>query len=174
MEDRRPGSGRYARLEREQRWVLDAVPTEARPRAEIVDRYLLGTRLRLRRMTSSDGLVLKLGQKVRVEATDPERVMVTSIYLSPEEFDVLATLPAAEIAKSRFVLPWGTGALAVDRFHGRLRGLVLAEIEHGPDDELLDPPPFARADVTHDDRYSGGELASATASEIAALLQRWI
>lgn len=50
--------------------------------------------------------------------------------------------------------------LSVDEFHGRLTGLVLAEIELEADDSLLGLPEGAIADVTHDDRFSGGSLTS--------------
>lgn len=170
MSERGPGDGRYAYLEREQRWLLAAVPEQARFRSEILDRYLQGTRLRLRRVTLPDRVVYKLGQKVRLVAGDPERVKLTNIYLTAEEYDTFATLSGAEIAKERFVMPWGPADLAVDRFQGRLDGLVLAEAELGPEDGLHELPPFALADVTHDDRYSGGALAHASERELKTLL----
>ena len=170
MSERSPGEGRYARLEREQRWLLAAVPEQARYRSEILDRYLHGTRLRVRRVTFRDRVLYKLGQKVRLVDGDPERVKLTNIYLSAEEYDTFATLSGVEIAKQRFVMPWGPADLAVDRFQGRLDGLVLAEAELGPEDGLLEPPPFALADVTHDDRYSGGALAHASDQELESLL----
>lgn len=170
MSERSPGEGRYARLEREQRWLLAAVPEQARTRSEILDRYLHGTRFRLRRVALADRVVYKVGQKVRLVDGDPERVKLTNVYLSAEEYDMFATLPGVEIAKQRFVLPWGPAELAVDRFQGRLDGLVLAETELGPDDGLHELPPFALADVTHDDRYSGGALAHASGQELQTLL----
>src|SRR3546814_18239041 len=72
MGDRRPGHGRYAHIEREQRWLCDAVPAGAEPVCSILDRYIDETRLRLRRRESSEGVVYKLGQKVR--RTDERRV----------------------------------------------------------------------------------------------------
>jgi CYTH domain-containing protein len=170
MSERSPGEGRYARLEREQRWLLAAVPDQAQPRSEILDRYLHGTRLRLRRVTLPDRVIYKLGQKVRLVDGDPERVKLTNIYLSAEEYDTIATLSGVEIAKQRFVMPWGSADLAVDRFQGRLNGLVLAEAELGPEVGLHELPPFALADVTHDDRYSGGALAHASDQELETLL----
>jgi CYTH domain-containing protein len=170
MSERSPGEGRYAHLEREQRWLLAAVPGKAQPRSEILDRYLRGTRLRLRRVTLPDRVIYKLCQKVRLVDGDPERVKLTNIYLSAEEYDTFAALSCAEIVKQRFVMPWGIAELVVDRFQGRLDGLVLAEAELSPDDGLLKLPPFALADVTHDDRYSGGALAHASAEELASLL----
>lgn len=68
MIERRPGVGRYAHLEREQRWLLARRPDVAVRMASIRDRYLTGTRLRLRHLEQTDGTVhLKLAQKVRLD-----------------------------------------------------------------------------------------------------------
>ncbi len=70
---------------------------------------------------------------------------LTNIYLSAEEYDTLAALSCAEIVKERFVMPWGLGELVVDRFEGRLGGLVLAEAELGGEQQALSrPAPTAR------------------------------
>ena len=48
---------KYAKVERERRWLLDGLPPfpdDAR-QVRIVDRYLHGTRLRLREVTETDG-----------------------------------------------------------------------------------------------------------------------
>ena len=55
MSHRRPGKGRYSKLEREQRWVARGVPDEAELTAEILDRYIVGTTLRLRRVSLAGG-----------------------------------------------------------------------------------------------------------------------
>lgn len=155
---RRAGEGRYAHVEREQRWIASGVPPAAQRWAEIVDRYIHGTRLRLRHSESDEQVVYKLGQKVRLHANDPETVKLTNVYLSHEEFAVLASLPAAELCKTRW------------RVAGRLDGLVLAEVELAPGDRRLGRPPFAVRDVTNDDRFSGGALALAPAESVAGLL----
>ena len=126
--------GRYAHVEREQRWLCAAVPPGAERYAEITDRYLHGTRLRL-----------------RVVETDDD---------DAEEYEAVRALPAAELRKTRWRVTWEGHQRAVDEFHGPLGGLVLAEVELGLDDPFLPSPPFARLDVTHDDRYSGGALAA--------------
>ncbi|HEY9558126.1 MAG TPA: hypothetical protein VIR58_15425 [Acidimicrobiales bacterium] len=170
MGDRRPGHGRYAHIEREQRWLCDAVPAGAEPVCSILDRYIDETRLRLRRSESSEGVVYKLGQKVRAVATDPEMVSLTNIYLSAGEHAALLALPAAELHKTRSHVEWCGRTLAVDRFLGRLAGLVLAEVELAPGDAHLERPPWALRDVTNDDRFSGGTLARASDEAIAELL----
>src|SRR4051794_26647470 len=166
MADRRPGEGRYAHLEREQRWIVGREPNDARLVASIVDRYIHGTRLRLRLSESDDSVAYKLGQKVRADPADPETVRLTNIYLSAEEYHALLLLPAAELRKSRSQVTWAHRIVAIDRFLGRLDGLVLAEVELASHEAQLPPPPWTSRDVTSDDRFSGGTLAFAEDEEI--------
>lgn len=167
------GQGRYAQLEREQRWLLEAMPSGAVAAAAIHDRYLVGTRLRLRRVESDGVATFKLGQKVRVDERSPELVKLTNIYLSAGEYERLSELPGADLHKTRWRLPAGADAprgLCIDEFHGELAGLVLAEIELAADVALLPLPPFALADVTDDDRFSGGALAAMSTADLRVLL----
>ena len=59
---------KYARIERERRFLLASAPAEdlVTRRRQITDRYILGTRLRLRRVRdlSTDACELKLTQKI--------------------------------------------------------------------------------------------------------------
>lgn len=168
---RAPGEGRYARVEREQRWLLRQLPAGLQRPALVVDLYITGTRLRLRRVESDDGVVFKLGQKVRMDPSDPEVVRITTMYLSEDEFSGLAALPGAKVRKTRSHLAHAGRIVAVDRFHGRLEGLVLAEVELDESEERLPLPTFAARDVTNDDRFSGASLASTTGAAVDVLLR---
>jgi CYTH domain-containing protein len=157
--------GKYARPECERRFLLSAVPGGATSPVVITDRYVRGTRLRLRRM-DRDGEggrapVYKFGQKVRLQPDDPSVVMITNIYLSASEYELLAQLPADVVEKTRWIMPFSDSSVSVDEFHGRHAGLVLAEASF--DDEAamraFVPPRFCSVEVTEDDRYSGGTLA---------------
>jgi CYTH domain-containing protein len=141
---------RYAHLEREQRWLVTAVPPGVTGPTEIYDRYITDTRLRLRRA----GDVYKLGQKV---PDSRDSVMLTNIYLSAPEYEVFAALPARELRKRRWHLDWQGRTVAIDEFTDR--DLILAEVELGADDDYLPLPPFAQRDVTGDESYTGGALA---------------
>jgi CYTH domain-containing protein len=141
---------RYAHPEREQRWLLDAVPPGGSGPTIIYDRYIIGTRLRLRRV----GDLFKLGQKV---PTTDDTVALTNIYLSAEEYEVLAALPARELHKQRWRFPYEGHDICIDEFTDR--DLVLAEVELGADEPYLPLPPFAVKDVTGDIAYTGGALA---------------
>ena len=85
---------------------------------------------------------------------------MTNIYLREHEYEILGQLQAATLLKTRPHWRRADRVLSVDEFHGPLAGLVLAEIELEADDSLLGLPEGAIADVTHDDRFSGGSLAS--------------
>lgn len=54
-------------------------------------------------------------------------------------------------------------AVTVDAFRGRLRGLMLAEVEFDDEAacEAFVPPPYLGDEVTHDPRYRNAELAVA-------------
>ena len=170
MSSRVAGEGRYARVEREQRWLLSHLPPGLGDPVSIVDLYITGTRLRLRRLETGTEVIYKLAQKVRPPSGTPETVQLTNIYLSDREYAVLAQLDGAELRKARWSGLLGDRWLAVDELGGRLTGLILAEAELSPDEERLAAPPFAVSDVTDDDRFSGGALAHATVEEVEALL----
>jgi len=153
--NREPGVGRYAQPEREQRWLLARRPDDLRRPVAIVDRYIAGTRLRLRRMQSSAGVTHKLGQKVRPDPSSPVLVQLTNIYLSDDEYALLLPLGGHQIGKTRWRWTVGGETLAVDEFSGELAGLVLAEIELRPEEPRRPSPSVAVAEVTEDDRFSG-------------------
>ena len=163
-------TSRYARAEREQRWLLRSVPKGARGPVEIVDRYLTGTTLRVRQVTSGDEVVWKLGQKVRADRSSPELVQHTTLYLSADEHALLAPLPGTDLRKTRRHLDFGGRTFAIDELHGPLEGLLLAEVELEPGEPRRTQPPWADRDVTDDDRFSGARLASTTAEEARSLL----
>ncbi len=164
---------KYGNRERERRFLLAAPPAGPVVRTgAITDRYITGTRLRLRRVEwtgGGEGVVYKLTQKV--PHPDGRSGLITTIYLTAEEYRVFARLPATPLRKLRHSVP----PLGVDLFEGELDGLVLAEVEFPSDDALADftPPPIAVAEVTEDERFTGGHLITATRAEIAVALAEY-
>jgi len=93
-----------------------------------------------------------------------------NLYLDEDEYEALVGLPAAVLEKDRY--PWRAFGGSVDVFTETLAGLVLAEIDC-PDLETFAavvPPPGTSADVTHDDRFSGGALAAIDRRALVLLL----
>ena len=172
MTSRRPGEGRYARLEREQRWLLEGLPRGVANERVIVDHYWTGTSLRLRMIQVGDEVVYKLCQKVRRQSNDPELVKITNIYLGEREFHALSVTPASIVAKSRWSLTSNGVDYAIDEFKGRHSSLVLAEIELGEDEPRTKGPEFAIAEVTNEEAYTGGWLATASAAELSRVIHR--
>jgi len=152
---------KYAWVERERRWLCHLVPGELVQRSELLrDLYVTGTQLRLREATPLNGSsrMLRLGRKADV---NPAVRLLTSIYLSAEEFRLLSSLPGETLLKTRHYLGNIGGAdLSVDEFAGPLSGLIMAEAEF-PDNAAMASyrmPTFAFREVTDDHRYTGGEL----------------
>ena len=178
---------KYAWWEVERRFLLASATGLAGPAAQLDDRYLHDTRLRLRRVVRpGEPTVYKLGQKIPGPGGWPPAVAHTSLYLDAAEYDLLAGLPADELRKTRIVLSSARDgpALAVDVFTGRLTGLVLAEYELDPAGdadrtvpawpELSGWPELpVLAEVTDDARFTGGMLARTSAAELARLLANY-
>jgi CYTH domain-containing protein len=154
---------KYAKVERERRWLLDGLPPfpdDAR-QVRIVDRYLRGTRLRLREVTDTNGTVVrKLGHKVRL-GDGAREVACTSLYLDDAEWAALSKLPGDSLSKTRVLVPHGEHTIALDVFERPYAGLVLAENDagDGPVERLPDRWHVVR-EVTDDESYTGAELAS--------------
>ena len=157
-------SPKYAHLEIERRWLVDAdrlaVADLAGPIA-IHDRYIDGTRVRLRLMERDGGKVFKLTRKYQSDEADA-RPIVTA-YLEEDEYAVFAKLPSCALSKTRFKLLHGEHFYSVDCFRGALEGLVLAELEGADLAALraLPDPAWAVRDVTHEIQYQGATLARA-------------
>ena len=169
---RQPGRGAYAKPERERRFLLRTDPPPGEVMRRIEDRYIDGTRLRLRRVEVGLDAVYKLTQKVRVRAEDPADVSITNMYLTASEHAVFNALPGRTMSKTRHVYRVAGHDFAVDTFQGRLVGLRLAEVEV---EDVVAPLPLASwigQEVTHDDCYSGGYLAFASDAQVRSLLTR--
>lgn len=172
--DAPPGKAeKYARRERERRFLLAAVP-RGKPirRVLIEDRYLVGTRIRLRRITELVGddqpgdVSYKLTQKI--PAVDRRPGLITTFYVSAAEYEAVSGVPGHTLRKVRSSIP----PLGVDEFQGPLAGLVLAEAEFESDEEsaAFHPPIETVAEVTADERFTGGRLVQAEGEDLRALL----
>jgi CYTH domain-containing protein len=164
--------GKYARVERERRFLLAGPPSPsaAADSRRITDRYLPGTRLRLRRVDYCDSGACELKFTQKVPAARPGYVqgLITSTYLSTAEYDLLASLPAQVLTKTRLSVP----PLSIDVFDPPLHGLVMADVEFSTDEEaqLFPRPPAAVAEVTDDPRFTGGSLVRARRRDLLAWL----
>jgi CYTH domain-containing protein len=167
--------GKHARVERERRFLLSGPPPAPAVTASrrITDRYLPGTRLRLRRVECLDGgaCEFKLTQKLSAGRPGYVQGLITNTYLSAAEYDLLASLPGEVLSKTRLSVP----PLVIDVFDPPLHGLVLAEAEFTTDEAaqsfLL--PRAAIAEVTDDVRFTGGSLVQTRRHDLLAWLAEY-
>jgi CYTH domain-containing protein len=166
-------NGKYARIERERRFLLEELPpmlTRASEHVQIWDNYITGTRLRLRRIRvpQTKEQRWKLTQKFAPDAADFSRTDITNIYLSAYEYEVLSIFEGNELRKNRYPFEFEGRSFGIDVFLGALWGLILAETEFETDAEMNDfaLPPFAVADVTNDEMFTGGKLVGISFDEI--------
>lgn len=148
---------KYAVVERERRFLVRTVPDGVRSTHDIEDRYVTGTRLRLREMRAEDGTVTrKLGHKVRL-GDGPAEVACTSLYLDDAEWNLLVALPARALQKRRYVVERDGWVVAVDELED---GRLIAEIDDG-DGPARGVPEWLDVieDVSADERWTGGALA---------------
>jgi CYTH domain-containing protein len=148
---------KYAVVERERRYLLASLPNGVTSTKQIVDRYVTGTRLRLREVRDDAGTVVrKLGHKVRL-TEGPRAVACTNFYLDDQEWAVLADLPAQLLRKTRHMVHRDGLVVAIDEHED---GTLIAEIDDGDQPSQLVPSWLdVVADVSDDERWTGSELA---------------
>jgi CYTH domain-containing protein len=167
--------GKYARVERERRFLLAGPPPPSAVigSRRITDRYLPGTRLRLRRVdhVESGAREFKLTQKVPAGRPGYIQGLITSTYLSAAEYDLLATLPAEVLSKRRLSVP----PLSIDVFDPPWHGLVIADAEFSTDEaaQSFPEPPEAVVELTDDARFTGGSLARTSRHHLLAWLAEY-
>ena len=112
-----------------------------------------GRTVRVRLIDSAQGFITIKGKRSGNRRAEFE-------YAIPAEdaAELLELCLRPLIEKTRHHLALGPGEWTVDEFTGDNDGLVLAEIELGPDESLGAPPSWLGQDVTEDDRYANANL----------------
>lgn len=164
-------SARYAKPERERRFLAPGLPAGTVDRtAQIIDRYLAGTRLRLRQMIETRGAATSTYHKLtqKVPAPDGGPGLISTTYLNLHEYELLATLPAAVLRKRRYSVP----PFGIDEYEAPLAGLFVAEVEFDDDVAMgaFSPPAWIIAEVTLDSRFTGGHFAWMRPEDLTVLL----
>ena len=174
-----PAESKYARWERERRYLLQDLPagmSRADAHVQITDNYITGTRLRLRKVRDpqTNKWTVKLTQKFAPDSNDFSRTIITNIYLNALEAETFGMFQDNEIRKNRYKFELEGRKFLVDMFLGDLFGLVLAETSFESDEELaaFPRPPFAIADVTGSEIFTGGRLCQLTFADIREEIMR--
>lgn len=168
---------KYERIERERRFLLGSMPADLDVRGgfrRIRDRYLEGTHLRLREVRGPEGETVQRKFTQKRSTDSPLETRITTFYLEAPEFALLERLPAHTLEKHRHPYPCDGRRYVVDCFVAPLEGLILAEV--GADSlaelEAIEPPAFARCEVTDDVAFTGGALVRSTPGDVLARVRR--
>jgi adenylate cyclase len=148
-------------IEIERKFLVERPPDDldAHPSGEIKQGYLAITddvEVRVRRYGDRSFLTVKSsGNESRVEE---------EIEIDARRFDALWPLTEGRrIEKRRYRIATGDDlTIELDVYHGRLTGLVSAEVEFGSraDADRFAPPPWFGHEVTEDPRYKNKRLAT--------------
>lgn len=151
---------KYAIPEIERRWRVNLAqvgPLDALSLQFIEDRYITGTRLRLRKMAAPNGdVVYKLCKKYG--KTSALSQPITNLYLDEAEYALLCQLEGVVLKKRRYELCGGS----LDVFVEPSTSFAVFEREFATEQaaQAYAPPDFVGEEITDDDRYSGYMLAS--------------
>lgn len=166
-------AAKYSRIEYARRFVV-APESDWRQFVEPYskrhkDKYLNGTRLRLRIQTDSDKnrQLIKLTKKY--ESDSAYFRQINTILLTPEELKIFDTLDGKRVEKTRFYHHYKNRIFSIDVFENELRGLLICEIEQAGLEDLMnaEPPPYVEGEVTENSFFTGANLANATAAELS-------
>lgn len=161
---------KYAKLEIERRFLVN--PARAPNLAglgfrRIEDRYLDGTRLRLRAIIDAAG-VREFKFCKKYEGGDPIAGPIVNMYVTKAEHAALAAIPAATISKRRYRID----GFSLDVFDGALADLMVCEAEF-PTIEAAQAaafPAWTHREVTGELFFTGGALCRVAASKLKARL----
>jgi adenylate cyclase len=93
----------------------------------------------------------------------PEKGSITrneweySIPVSEAEEITKICLPG-RIIKTRYLIPFGGHTFEVDVFHEKNKGLIIAEVELGSDNEFFEKPEWLGEEVTGNPQYYNANL----------------
>jgi len=163
---------KYTRVEYERRFLVSPKAdwrSVVEPYSKTFeDKYLQPGRLRLRILTDSDTgrRLIKLTKKY--ESESPYFQTIGRILLSPDEFALFDALPGYRLQKTRYYHLDRGRVFSIDVFEDELDGLVLCEAEAEGFEELMSiqPPAYARHEVTEDPFFTGGILCQATRAQL--------
>jgi CYTH domain-containing protein len=168
--------GRPSHPELVRRFLADPAraPTRTATARRVHDRYLDGTRLRLRTEYDERGRVVahRLGRKTQLPGSEPVTAALSELVLDADDAAVLGRLHGRDLAKLRHAVDAETGVVVIDVFTGPLEGLCIAEVRFDTTDELeaYEPPDWTGREVTHDAAFGDAALADMDASHLATLL----
>ena len=146
----------------ERKFLIKSLPVEIlRSRHfRIAQGYLAnepgGRHVRLRKKARTASLTFKVNRGGGSSREERE------IRLSPKQFATLwPATSSRRLHKTRYLIPWRKVVIEIDIYHGRNRGLMVAEVEFPSLSSCrkFKPPAWFGREVTGEKRYSNVRLA---------------
>ena len=176
------------RIETRRIFLLRNLPeplTRASRHLQIFDNYIENTRLRLRSVrvpkTKTWTWIL---QQIEFSG-DLSRRTLAEIYLNETEHAAFEMFEGREVSKNervetneirknRYFYDFDGTEIEIDLFLGELWGLITAQISFENADELefFNPPPFAAAEVTNREFFTGRNLIGKTFADVQKELEK--
>lgn len=127
----------------------------------ILDKYITGTRLRLRKVMEGGVQKFKLTKKEELEPKKVGVLKINTLYLTREEFELQAALAGVEIEKCRHIVRANNYDIGIDEISVGGNIIYLAEVEFATEEEMRGFvfPLSYQMEVTGMLEYNGNELA---------------
>lgn len=155
---------KYAKTEWERRFLLKERPAQPMHAAKkkIIDKYLHGSRLRLRKTLDGNTTVYKLTKKLQLKAGHRASHWISTIYLDEGEYALFFALPGDFLEKTRYrIARRGGPPIAVDEIKIGKESLWMAEVEFNEAktmEEYEFPFEFER-EITDEEEFAGNAMA---------------
>lgn len=158
-------------------FLIEKLPEPLGPASrhlQILDKYIEGTRIRLRQMRDPYSNERTQMLQKRIEPSTGAETRSAEVHLDDHEYSLFDHFSGQEIRKNRYFHEFDLVAYAFDMYLGQLKGLKLARAEFETGDEGRDftPPDFSVIEVTNELFFSGEHLANKVFSEVASEIAR--
>jgi CYTH domain-containing protein len=158
-------------------FLIEKLPEPLGPASrhlQILDRYIDGTRIRLRQMRDPYSNERTQILQKRIEPSTGTESRSAEIHLDDHEYSLFDQFGGREIRKNRYFHEFDLVMYAFDVYLGPLKGLNLARVDFETGDAALDlaPPGFSVIEVTNEPFFAGKHLANKDFSEVASEIER--
>ncbi len=158
-------------------FLIESLPeplTPASRHLQIFDRYIEGTRIRLRRIRDPYSNEWNRILQKRVTSAAGAEVKLSEVHLDESEFSILDRLAGPELRKNRYFYEFDLVGFSFDVFLGPLKGITLARAEFEALDKANDfsPPVFSVIEVTNEPFFSGEHLVDKNFADVTAEIER--
>lgn len=155
---------KYGKYEYERTYLLESnyLLNKKIERIKIIrDKYIEGTKLRLREIRENNETKFKLTQKEELKPVKQGVLKINTLYLTKSEFDKMNTLEGVEIEKERHIVQIDRTRIGIDKITFNDKTILIAEIEFDTEFEMntFSMPLDCIMEITGNHKYNGFEIA---------------